>query len=428
MTGHISGALSADGDRSLPTFRLIRKAAAVVPAAAFLMAAVPAGSAVAAARPAITIKAGDGPEAIAVDTQTGSAWVADNAGNSVTEIVGGKVRATVMLGSTVSPLAIAVDSHTGTVWVADGSSGTVTEISARTATVLRTVPLTGGVVNSIAVDPVHGEVFVTEINLDDLVEFSENHTATQHVASGGNTPLAVAADSAARTAWVTDQAGTVTEAAYTPTSLKVLHTLHVGGGPGAITADATTGLIFVAESMGNAVAIISAASRKVRTVKVGRAPGSVAADPVRGDVWVANDNGNSLSQIKESTHRVTATYPLGFSPERVVVQPGAGVYAVNYVGNSVTYLAAGLRIRAARSVTFKTGHRGSALIIAAGFPAPSLALAGKLPAGLHWSDHGPDGRISGTPKRGTEGTYHLTLRASTSWGRHASRRLTLKVG
>jgi len=145
----------------LLTFRVIRSAAAVVPAAVLLMAAVPAGSALAAARPASTIKTGDGPEAIAVDTQTGSAWVADNEGNSVTEIVGGKVRATVMLGSTVSPLGIAVDSHTGTVWVADGSSGTVTEISARTATVIRTVVLTGAVVNSISVDPVHGEVFVT---------------------------------------------------------------------------------------------------------------------------------------------------------------------------------------------------------------------------------------------------------------------------
>jgi hypothetical protein len=164
----------------------------------------------------------------------------------------------------------------------------------------------------------------------------------------------------------------------------------------------------------------------VHAVKVGRAPDGLAADPVHGDIWVAS--GDSLTQIRESTRRVTATYPLGFSPARVAVQPGAGVYAVNFLANSVTYLAAGLRIRAARTVTFRTGHRGSALIIGAGFPAPSLTLAGKLPAGLRWSDHGPDGRISGTPKRGTEGTYHLTLRASTSWGRHASKRLTLKVG
>ena len=428
MAGPTSGALSADGDTTLLTLRLIRAAAAIVPAAALLLTAAPAGSALAAARPASTIKAGDGPEAIAVDTQTGSAWVADNAGGSVTEILGGKVRATIMLGSTVSPLDVAVDSRTGTVWVADGSSGTVTEISAKTATVLGTVTLAGGVVNSIAVDPVHGEVFVTEINLGDLVEFSENHTATQHVVSGGNTPLAVAADSAARTAWVTDESGTVTEASYTATSLKALHTLHVGGGPGAITADATTGLVFVAQNSGNAVAIISAASRKVHAVKVGRAPDSLAADPLHGDVWVASDNGDSLSQIRESTRRVTATYPLGFSPSRVAVQPGAGVYAVNYEANAVTFLTAGLRIRAASSASFTVGRHRSVLISAIGFPAPSLTLAGKLPAGLHWSGHGASGRISGTPKHGTDGTYHLTLRASTSWGRHASKRLTLKVG
>jgi DNA-binding beta-propeller fold protein YncE len=227
---------------------------------------------------------------------------------------------------------------------------------------------------------------------------------------------------------VTDEAGTVTEASYTATGLKVIHTLHVGGGPGAITADATTGLVFVAENSGDAVAIISAASRKVRTVKVGKAPGSLAADPLHGDVWVADDNSDSLSQIQESTRRVTASYPLGFSPAKVAVQPGAGVYAANYLANSVTFLGAGLRIRAARSATFRTGRPGSVLITAIGFPAPSLALSGRLPAGLRWSDHGPDGRISGTPKRGTDGTYHLTLRASTSWGRHATKRLTLRIG
>jgi DNA-binding beta-propeller fold protein YncE len=412
---------------SLSTFRLTRTAAALVPAAALLMAAMPVSPALAASTQTASIKTGDGPEAIAVDTQTGSAWVADNAGNSVTEIVKGKVRATIVLGGTISPLDIAVDSRTGTVWVADGSSGSVTEISAKTAHVLRTILLTGAVVNSIAVDPVHGKVLVTEINLDRLVEFSESHTTAHHVVSGGNTPLAVAADPAARTAWVTDEAGTVTEVSYTATSLKVLHTLHVPGGPGAITADATTGLIFVAENSGNAVAIISAASRKIRTVKVGAAPGSLTADPLHGDVWVANDNGDSLSQIEEATHRVTATYLLGFSPERVAVQPGAGVYAVNFGANSVTFLPAHLQVRTSGSTTFTTGRHGSVALVAIGFPAPSLTLLGKLPAGLRWSDHGPDGKISGTPKHGTEGTYHLTVRASTSWARHTSRHLTLKV-
>jgi DNA-binding beta-propeller fold protein YncE len=273
-------------------------------------------------RPAGVIKAGDGPEAIAVDTQNGTAWIADNEGDSVTEIAGGKVRATIPLGS-VSPLDIAVDSRTGTVWVADGSSGSVTEISAKTGHVLATVALsqTSAVVNSIAVDPAHGQVFVTEINLGNLVEFSESHPASQHVVAGGNTPVAVAADSAARTAWVSDEAGTVTEVSYRGTLPTVLHTLDVSGGPGAIAADATAGLIFVAEYSANAVEIINATSRKVRTVKVGKAPGSLAADPLHGDVWVANTNSHSLSQIQESAHKVTATYPTGFSPAEVAVQP-----------------------------------------------------------------------------------------------------------
>lgn len=410
------------------TFRLVRSVVVVASTVAFLLPLAAASAGVAAIKPTNTIKAGNGPEAIAVDTQNATAWIADNAGDSVTEIAHDKVRATIPLGA-VSPIDIAVDSRTGTVWVADGSSGSVTEISAKTGHVVRTVTLsqTDAVANAIAVDPVHGEVFVTEINLGDLVEFRESDPSAQHVANGGNTPLAVAADSSARTAWVTDEVGTVTEISYRRAHPTVLHTLHISGGTGAIAADATAGLIFVAEYTGNAVAIISAASRKVRTVKVGHSPGSLAVDPLHGDVWVANDGSSSISQIRESTRKVLATYPLGFSPSRVAVQPAAGVYAVDFTANAVRFLAARLRLSAPGSATFRTGRHGSLLITAAGFPAASVSLSGKLPAGLHWSASGAGGRVAGTPKRGTDGTYHVTLRASTTWGQRASRSLTIRV-
>jgi DNA-binding beta-propeller fold protein YncE len=385
-------------------------------------------SALAAARPDGVIKVGTGPEALAVDTQNGTAWVADNEGDNVTEIAGGKVRATIPLG-TVSPLDIAVDSRSGTVWVAGGTSGSVTEISARNGHILRTIMLaqTEPVVNGIAVDPVHGEVFVTEVNLGNVVEFSESHPASQHVAAGGNTPLAVTADTTSRTAWVSDEAGTVTEASYSSTQLKVAHTLHLGGGPGAIAADSGTGLIFVVEHSGRSVAIVNASTRQVHTVKVGDQPGSLAVDAAHGDVWVGNGGSDSLSQIRESTRKVVGTYPLGFSPGKLAVQPGAGVYAANFENNSVTFLTAGLRLTAPRSVSFRVGRRGAVLVLATGFPAASVTLSGRLPAGMRWSASGPHGRITGTPEHGTDGTYKLTLRASTNWGRQVSKRLTVKV-
>ena len=215
------------------TFRLVSRIVVIASAVACLLPVAPGNSALAAIKPTNTIKAGNGPEAIAVDTQNATAWIADNAGDSVTEIAHGKVRATIPLG-TVSPIDIAVDSHTGTVWVADGSSGSVTELSAKTGHFIRTITLsqTDAVANAIAVDPVHGEVFVTEINLDNLVDFRESDPSAQHVAAGGNTPLAVAADTSARTAWVTDEAGTVTEISYRRALPAVLHTLHISGGTG----------------------------------------------------------------------------------------------------------------------------------------------------------------------------------------------------
>jgi DNA-binding beta-propeller fold protein YncE len=411
--------------------RLIRGVAAVLPAAALVLAAAPPGSALAAPGSALAaahpagIKTAEGPEAIAADTENGTTWVADNEGESVTEIAGGKVRATISLGTSM-PLDIAVDSRTGTVWVADGEGGSVTEISAATGHILHTITLSqaDAVANGIAVDPVHGKVFVTELDLGNLVEFSESHPTSQHVVAAGNTPLRVAVDSTARTAWVTDQAATVTEVSYSGTQPKVIGTLPISGG--GITADSTTGLIFVAEYNAGAVAIINASTRKFRTVKVGPDPAGLAADPAHGDVWVA-DGSDRLSQIRESTGKVAATYPVGFSSASVAVQPGAGVFAADFLANSVTFLAAGVRVIAPRSATFRTGRHGAVVVRATGFPAASVRVSGRLPAGLRWSASGANGRIAGTPARRTEGTYHLVLRASTSWGLTASRRLTLKV-
>jgi DNA-binding beta-propeller fold protein YncE len=410
----------------LPTSHPFRHAAGLVPAVALLVAAAPAAQA--APRPADIIELGGAPQALAVDTATGSVWVAVNeiSSQDITEIVGGKVRATIPLGS-VTPLDIAVDAHTGTVWVADGGFGTVTEISAKTATVLRTITLQQANADdsSIAVDPEHGEVFVTEISLDDLVEFSESDPDTQYVTSGGNTPLAIAVYPAQRTAWVTDGVGDVTEVSYTGTRPKDIYTLKLRGGPGNITADAATGRIFVSQFSSNAVAIINAASRKVSTVKVGEAPGALNVDPLHGDVWVATANG--LSEFPETAHRVSATYPLGFSPSGVAAVPNAGVYAANFRASNVLFLPAGLRLHAPRSVSFRTGRHGLVLITASGFPATSVSLSGRLPTGLRWATSGPNGRIAGTPRSGTQGTYHLTVQASTIWRRHLSHRLTITI-
>jgi DNA-binding beta-propeller fold protein YncE len=406
---------------------LMQRAAAAVPVVAFVLASAPAVAATAATRPASVIKVGARPGAIGIDTANGTAWVISGADGNVAEIADGRVVATIPVDA-VNPADVAVDSRTGTVWVADGSTGAVTEISAADGQVLQTIMLTqaDAFPSAIAVDPAHGEVFVTESTPGNLVEFSESDPTSQQVVAAGDVPLALAVDPLARTVWVTDQDDTAAEFSYS-SALKSVATLPLGDEAVAIAIDPAAGLVFLPQFNDGTVMIVNLAGRTLHTVKVGDQPASVAVDPLHGDVWVSNFGSDYISQIAESSGKVTASYPLGYTPGSLAVQPGAGVYVSNFLGGSVTFLQSVLRLKAPRSAAFRAGRRGSVDVTATGFPAASISLSGRLPAGLHWSASGPHGRIAGTPKRGTEGTYHLILRAGTSWGRHVSKRLTIKV-
>lgn len=67
-------------------------------------------------------------------------------------------------------------------------------------------------------------------------------------------------------------------------------------------------------------------------------------------------------------------------------------------------------------------------VTATGDPAPSLVLAGSLPAGLSFTDNGDGtGTISGTAAAGTAGTYALTFTATNGVGDPASQPFTLTV-
>jgi YVTN family beta-propeller protein len=68
-------------------------------------------------------------DGIAVDPATGTAWVAENGGNTVTMISAGSGSVARNLITGEGPVAVAVDQANGTVWTADNTANTVTEYS-----------------------------------------------------------------------------------------------------------------------------------------------------------------------------------------------------------------------------------------------------------------------------------------------------------
>ena len=76
--------------------------------------------------------------------------------------------------------------------------------------------------------------------------------------------------------------------------------------------------------------------------------------------------------------------------------------------------------------TFELGKANAFQVTASGYPAAQITLAsGKLPRGVTLS---PDGRLSGIPSGGTNGTYQFVLKAANGASPDATQEFTLVVG
>lgn len=82
-------------------------------------------------------------------------------------------------------------------------------------------------------------------------------------------------------------------------------------------------------------------------------------------------------------------------------------------------------IESVSGLTFTVGTRGSTTIKTAGNPGPTISESGTLPQGLSFDSS--TGAISGTPERGTAGSYPVTLTATNGVSPDATRSLTLEV-
>lgn len=83
----------------------------------------------------------------------------------------------------------------------------------------------------------------------------------------------------------------------------------------------------------------------------------------------------------------------------------------------------------AATASFVAGQTGSALLVASGFPVPTIARPGAVPTGLTFSVDSEDGTaiLSGTPSASAHGTHRLQLSANNGVPPGATQTLTLTV-
>jgi len=170
----------------------------------------------------------------------------------------------------------------------------------------------------------------------------------------GSSPIGVAVDPAARTAYVTNFGGD-TVAVIDEATRTVTATIPVGSTPDGVAVDPAARTAYVVNFGGDTVSVIDEATRTVTaTIPVGSTPDGVAVDPAARTAYVVNDGGDTVSVIDEATRTVTATIPVGSEPIAVAVDPAARTaYVTNAGDGTVSVISAATRTVTA---TIPVGH------------------------------------------------------------------------
>jgi YVTN family beta-propeller protein len=305
------------------------------------------------------------PRAIVFSPVTGKVYAVDTSHGAVTIYTdAGKPAHSVQVGA--EPVSVAVNTSTGTAYVANAGDGTVSVIDGATDSVVATIPI-GSHPYSIAADAVTGKVFVTHTYGDgtsmidgatnkvtdlktgsvDLIAINSQTGTVYLLGYGGGVKVLDEAtqkfveQAVGRHAWgltIDDSGGTVYVTRIENADLLALKSaksesliLHAGAIPCAIAVNAKAKLLYVANNGDNSVSVVDATNGHTKaTIVVGDHPKGIAFDPVRNLVYVANAIGNSVTVIDAEKNEVVATLPAGRSPYALAVVPGSNrLYVAN---------------------------------------------------------------------------------------------------
>ncbi len=376
----------------------------------------------------ITEPTGSEPEAIAVDTTTDTAYVANYGAHNVAVIDGATnaITAVVSTGSTSHPDGVAVDSTSDVAWVTD-LSGNVIAIDGATDSVASTLPLTGAYPSSIAVNPVTDTVYVG------------THTARFDVIDGATTSLtstldvtydisSVAVDPTAGVAYATEPGITL----IIDTGTNAMTDSLPRGGSSVVLAptagsayEATSqyGLWALTPSATNAMSpvITSGTDAIFLTGQAGSATAQASALPA-ATFSEAGALPTGLTWNSDGTLAGTPAAGTG-GPYPITITASNGI-APDFTEAFEVIVDQPVVITSPASTTFRTGRPGTFAVTADGFPPPTFTASGSVPS---WVTLSPSGALSGTPPAHAGGRYHFTIGASNGVGSAVAQAFTLIV-
>jgi DNA-binding beta-propeller fold protein YncE len=356
-----------------------------------------------------TVRVGDGPTGLAYDAQTHTLYSADQNSNSLSVVATTSCNAgtakgceqhvgTVPLGTGALPQGVALDTSTGTLYVANAGTDTISVINAKTcnasnrngcAHVLGTVADPEGPGPGIAVDPLTDTIYVA--NAGSPYPSTAGHTVsvingascnavatsgcrqTPATVTVGYQPVSVAVDPVNDTVYVADAGiannadavsvidGTTCNANTTSGCSQAPASITVGTAPFAIFLDQSTDTAYTANFESASVSVIDIATcnatttsgcgQNPTTVTVGSHPWALTLDKANHTLFVANNQDDTLSAIDASTcnaaehtscAQVPPTSQVGAGPQALAIDPSTGtVYAANFSAATISVVSPG---------------------------------------------------------------------------------------
>ena len=283
-----------------------------------------------------TIPVGTNPYAVALNTVTNKAYIANSTGNSVTVIDGTTLStATVPVGPNPEALAVnpvtnkiyVADSGDQWVWVIDGATLTTTLVNAGT-----------NVAPAVVVDSVTNKIFVADYNNSRVVVI-DGATLTTTTVAVRRYPSVMARNPVTNKIYVGGNCCS-SDTTVTVIDEATLYTVPVavGDDPGALAINTVTNKIFVANYYDNTVTVIDGPTNNTMTVGVRSYPDGVAVDSVTNKIYVADYGDNTVTVIDGATLQISSV-PAGWDPQAAAMDEARNrAYIANYEGASVTVI------------------------------------------------------------------------------------------
>ena len=325
-----SVAESAAGDTA-PSVELISPRGIVLnPASNKVYAVDPGHHAVAiidvAAHTSRSVKVGDDPLAIAVNSASDRVYVLNTTSGTVS-VLDGKtdaVIATVNVGKW--PYVLAANPGENKVYGSNIFSNAITIIDGTTNTA-KTV--NAGSADAIAIDSKRNKAFLLGYEASSLIVLNGSDNSLSRMLTGAIHLWGIALDETAGTLYVT-RIGNGDVVAIDENS-NTFTPIGAGQLPCAVAVNAKTNTVYVANYGDDSITVIDGAKRvAVATIPVGSHPQAIAVDSQNNLIYVANMHGNSVTVIDGSSSKVVATLPAGSHPYAIALDAdGAALFVAN---------------------------------------------------------------------------------------------------